>query len=291
MAVRALKVRDGSIPIPPPPPKDDIPDKSLYVSSKLTEDQKKQLVSSAEQFADILEWGGYMSSFSQAAKNVTHYRNGKGADRRLTSDEIENIQAELPTFRENKNKFLNQFLDDIARQFASADFMDACFILEEKPGDHWLGAYAKREESSKWYYAVGGFLFSFGAKAQVVNSPTAEREGMLRIRYKIYIYDRYNWDLGKDVTLPKRQIDAVDYATPGSIEPLKELPQTYPAKNYIETITNKNGTEFYEVSDSVMGSLAAAGKADFFDIRGETPEQYVNYGLPKKKEGEGNAKR
>lgn len=285
MAVRALKVGDGPIPVPPPPPNDDIPDRSLYISNKLTKDQKEQLISSAEQFADILEWGGYSSSYSQAAKNVKHYRHGKGADRRLTPEEVESIQSDLPTFQSNKNKYLNEFLDDIARQFAAGSFTTGCFILEEKPGDHWLGAYARPTESPKWYYAVGGFLFSFGAKAEVIKTPTEDEGGTLKIRYKVYIYDRYNWDLGKDIKLPKREVDAVDYATPGSIEPLKELPQTYPAKNYIETVANEDGSESYQVSDSVMGSLAAAGKADFFDIRGETPEQYVNYGLPQKKKG------
>lgn len=282
MAVRALKVEDGPIPVPPAPPNDDIPDRSLYISGKLTPEQKDQLISSAEQFADILEWGGYSASYSQAAKNVKHYRNAKGADRRLTAEEVADIQSELPTFQSNKNKFLNQFLDDIARQFATSSFSTGCFILEEKPGDHWLGAYARPSESPKWYYAVGGFLFSFGAKADVIKVPTEKEDGVLRIRYKVYIYDRYNWDFGKNVTLPKNKVDAIDYATPGSIEPLKELPQTYPPKNYIETVESEGGAAQYEVSDSVMGSLATVGKADFFDIRGETPEQYVNYGLQKK---------
>ncbi|MGV1828571.1 hypothetical protein [Agrobacterium vitis] len=276
MPVKAKKVETGPIPRPPHPPVDDVGDKSTYINSKLTPEEKEKLISSAEQFADILEWGGYDSRFSEAAANVKHYREGNGSDRKLSSDEIRDIETSLPTFSENKNKFLYQFLNDISDQFKNDKNLNvACFILEEKPGDYWLGATAKPSQSPKWHYAMGSFLFSFGARAEVMKIDG--KETGLKIKYKVYIYDRYNWDMGKTVSVPKTAIDLADIATPGTIEPLKKynlgLPD-FPNSHYIDTDGDK-----YVVSDGVMGSLSAANKANFFDIVGETPELYVNYGL------------
>jgi len=280
MPVKAFQVptSTGAIPVPPRPPNDDVANKSAYINSKLTAEQKDQLISSAGQFADILEWGGYSSDFSEAAENVKHYRTANGTDRTLNVQEMSSIENDLPKFKANKNKYLNEFLDDVARQMTANKLTVGCFILEEKPGDYWLGAYATPDQSKKWFYAMGGFLFSFGARAEVLMPTPTFPHRTLKIKYKLYIYDRYNWDLGKTINITKK-IDYVDYMTPGSIEPLKKTElENQPGHHYIDD--NPKDPEKYVVSDSVMGSLAAAGKAQFFDIRGESPEQTINYGMP-----------
>lgn len=60
------------------------------------------------------------------------------------------------------------------------------------------GGYNYKEESWNWFYATGGYV-SWGKGTVVVKAGTAGREYDLDFEYKLY--DRYNWDGGKEVTI------------------------------------------------------------------------------------------
>ena len=58
----------------------------------------------------------------------------------------------------------------------------------------WTSFYATEAISSDWFFALGGFSVS---ATGVVNKATSGNT----VRYKIHVFDRYNWDTGKSVTI------------------------------------------------------------------------------------------
>jgi hypothetical protein len=58
----------------------------------------------------------------------------------------------------------------------------------------WSTYYATKEQSWDWFYAIGGFSYS-------VTGVVTKSSGGGSLKYKIHIFDRYNWDAGKSVDI------------------------------------------------------------------------------------------
>ncbi|GAB3577939.1 hypothetical protein GCM10027445_44360 [Amycolatopsis endophytica] len=65
----------------------------------------------------------------------------------------------------------------------------------------WYGHYVSGAESKDWYYAMGGFRYSLTGVATV--HPPAEPGGQpeIEVDYRTHVYDRYNWDHGKQTQI------------------------------------------------------------------------------------------
>lgn len=121
-----------------------------------------------------------------AAKHMRHFFRNTGSD--YTMD-LEGMIAELPTARSRLESEVSQAKE---------------FVEKLPPGTHQItsrklnGAYARKSESTNWYYAIGGFLTWGKGTATVSNGPSG-RSYTLEFEFKFI--DRYNWDGGKQVTI------------------------------------------------------------------------------------------
>lgn len=59
--------------------------------------------------------------------------------------------------------------------------------------------YATRADSQDWFFAVGGFSYAHTASIRV--GPDADGNPIIRIEAQRHVFDRYNWDEGKSVTI------------------------------------------------------------------------------------------
>jgi hypothetical protein len=63
----------------------------------------------------------------------------------------------------------------------------------------WAGYYATKDESWDWYYGVGGYSYAYGAEVTVTQG--ADGQPQVEVNYQMHVFDRYNWDPGKVVTI------------------------------------------------------------------------------------------
>jgi len=63
----------------------------------------------------------------------------------------------------------------------------------------WQSDYATKSDSADWYFAMGGFSHAQTASVSVV--PGSDGSPIVQIDSKLHVFDRYNWDAGKAVTI------------------------------------------------------------------------------------------
>lgn len=121
-----------------------------------------------------------------AAKHMNHYFGNTG--RAFTLD-LESMLKDVPS----------------ARAAMEAEAMQAQDFVRTLPtGRHAItsrtaeGAYNEKTENKNWFFATGGYV-SWGKAEVVIKSGAAGREYEMDFEYKVY--DRYNWDAGKEVTI------------------------------------------------------------------------------------------
>lgn len=269
VALQPVSGRDRTIPVPSRPAKSDT-DPSRYIPRGMSDKDKAALREAALEWTDTL--GGFFATYASgrrpAADNINHYRHGGGKDRSYgesATDELQNtMNAEgKATDRSVASQFLKLIAErmqaggDITQKFLSLNMTAG----SPNYGTNWFGVTA--EGKTSWYYAVGSFKMAYGAHAVRKGAETT-------IRYRLFIYDRYNWDIegaiSKAVTIPS----SVEYALDeDEIEGAESL-QFNRYQKYFE----KSG-ETYTVTDALMGSLITTGDAHNFDIVGAGTIHYA----------------
>ncbi|KAH0563360.1 hypothetical protein GP486_002067 [Trichoglossum hirsutum] len=119
-----------------------------------------------------------------AAAHLEHYLGNTGSD---YNDSPETMMNDLPKFR------------DAAKALAQNEAAAAWNRILDASGElafssTWSGFYAEKDQSMDWYYSVGGFSFA-------VTGVVSKNGQSGSLRYKIHVFDRYNWDDGKSTTI------------------------------------------------------------------------------------------
>jgi hypothetical protein len=65
----------------------------------------------------------------------------------------------------------------------------------------WKGHYIGPEASKDWYYAMGGVQYSVTGMATVHPPDHPGGQPRVEMDYKTHVFDRYNWDGGKQVEI------------------------------------------------------------------------------------------
>lgn len=97
----------------------------------------------------------------------------------------------------------------------------------------------------------------------------------------MHIWDRYNWDSGKETPIPGNQLswlldeDEMDDIT-GMMAPAGPEAGSVPAA-YFQQLEDQDGNLSYMVNDSLMGALIESGDAANFDIVGSGNTQSITY--------------
>jgi hypothetical protein len=66
-------------------------------------------------------------------------------------------------------------------------------------GDRKSDVYCSQSQSRDWFFAIGGFTYWYTAEVQVL--PTEAGPPQITMIFTLHIFDRYNWDQGKAVTI------------------------------------------------------------------------------------------
>ncbi|THF47589.1 hypothetical protein [Allorhizobium terrae] len=282
--IQLVESSPNSIPRPPRLISPDNEAKSQYVSEALTAEEKKKLKNAAENMINVLVWGGrYKMGWSNSASdNLSHYVDGGGTKKVLTQDEISKLKRDGQDFSKRSDGNLFNFTKQIYEDFASGSKTFQGYISlnpESKSiNKNWFGASTK--QGTEMFYAMGGFSYAFGAIAQ---RKEWNGQPIVEIRTKVYIYDRYNWDRNKMVTVPKAETDIANKVINlggGSFDVLEDTTFPFPdggIANYLGETTGRNGEKEYVITDALPGILTSLGNAGAYDIVGEGPEIVQKY--------------
>jgi hypothetical protein len=119
-----------------------------------------------------------------AERNMRHYLGDSGSDLTVTP---ESMMGGLPTFR--------TAVKALAQNEAAAAYKRISGKSGEKAfSSPWQGFYATKDMSWDWFFAIGGFSYS-------VTGVVTKTSGGGSLRYRVHIFDRYNWDQGKSVDI------------------------------------------------------------------------------------------
>jgi hypothetical protein len=131
-----------------------------------------------------------------AARNMLHFLNGTGETLELDVDRILHDDA---NFRTEINAIHIAGNQDAWRQQALETF-------EKAGGDKTVvvpvesDSQGREFQTSEWFHAVGSHQQNVSGMVTV--TPGADGEPKISLDYQVNVWDRYNWDEGKAVTLP-----------------------------------------------------------------------------------------
>ncbi|MDQ3404536.1 MAG: hypothetical protein M3548_14290, partial [Actinomycetota bacterium] len=147
----------------------------------------KALATDAAAAADSIGW-------THAAKNLEHYLNNSGDDARVDPNAM---MRDAPGFHGQVDKTTAGELRRIADEAAA----NGTYGKPVQFSTGWKGYYIGPEESKDWYYAMGGVQYSVTGVAVV--HPPEQPGGQPRVEmdYQTHVFDRYNWDGGKQTQI------------------------------------------------------------------------------------------
>ena len=134
---------------------------------------------------------GNLAAGEDATKHLEHYFNNTGNELHIN---LKKMIDSLPSLKLLYEEELAE-----AKQFAAS----------LPAGSHWItsskvrSGYARKKENSNWFYAVGGY--AYWGKAKVTVIPTGNQR-TVKLEFNFKLYDRYNWDKGKKVTIGSYKI-------------------------------------------------------------------------------------
>lgn len=186
----------AEIPEPPPYPKPDEGAGEFGSDPGWTtiDDQLKEAV--ARDVANMAELLGH----TDAARHMRHYLNASGTDLDVDPDRI---MRDVQSFRDKVKRTVAGEIYGIAKKAPKG-------VEYEKPAEFvtkWLDAYLGQDETPNWFYALGGIRYSVTGVV-IVHKPAKKGDRPeVGAEYRVHVWDRYNWDGGKSVTIGPVTID------------------------------------------------------------------------------------
>jgi uncharacterized protein YukE len=167
----------GDADIPPPPPEPESDEGAGEFDSdpwwSIVDDLAKQALA-----YDAAEALGY----TDAARHLRHYLDESGDD--LTVDP-DHIMRDVPSFQSAADQTVATEIDRIAQDAAAS----------------WQGHYLTEQENPNWFYAMGGIQYSTTGVVTVHPPEHPGGQPRVEVDYQTHVWDRYNWDGGKAVTI------------------------------------------------------------------------------------------
>lgn len=131
---------------------------------------------------------------NNAARNMRHYLSNTGST--LGVDPAR-MKADLPAISRAMDASFNAQVRDVALAQVRANYDGKPMSFQITTP--WNGAYATKGMSQDWFYAIGGFSFAHTANVTVTPGPNGSAQ--VHIDSQLHVFDRYNWDGGKAVTI------------------------------------------------------------------------------------------
>lgn len=185
-----------------------------------------------------------LRGYDITASHMEHFLGNSGEPLRV---DVDRMLGDMPEFQQfAEQQYRQEVLGEVSRQIA-ANYNGQPMQFEVSTG--WRSDYyPDKGKYTDWYHGVGGFSYSHTAVVTVTPDP-AGGDPSVTVQYRVHMYDRYNWDAGKSVTLPSSGVGWIDDHTI--------------AGDYI--------------SDTQMGRLHAAGIAHEYELFGSSSSHFVTY--------------
>jgi hypothetical protein len=146
----------------------------------------------AGRLADAAEAIGY----EDAARHLRHYLSNTGKPlgvdpRRLLRD--------IDMFSYGAGRTRLQMVRELQRRLRRT--YDGTTTYAYEYGTPWRAIPSDPSvEGKNWFYALGGFSYSYTARATARPTPKGG-DPIVTVEYRLHVFDRYNWDTGKSVTI------------------------------------------------------------------------------------------
>jgi len=193
-----------------------------------------------------------------AARHMRHYLEGSGEP--LEVDVSQLLQDE-PAFQLQSRASLQTFVDGLESQI-QADYHGQPLTFQVT--SPWTPApYATSEN---WYYAMGGYSYAYSAEVNVTPPITPGGSPTVEVQYQMQVWDYYNWDKGKSVTIPRPTLPGTD------------IPISVPIPEEYQPHITEVGDSWH-VKDTALARLHLTGLAREYEITGQTEVITLNYTL------------
>ncbi|MFP4413735.1 eCIS core domain-containing protein [Coleofasciculus sp.] len=185
---------------------------------------------------------------TNAARHMRHYLNNTGTELNVSVDQmlrdLLGLQARFQTEIETATAEANS-------QIAAGDpTQHLRFALEGQRRNY----YARKSESEDWFFALGGFTYWYTAEIEVIPSSTSGANTTVNMIIELHVFDRYNWDKGKSVTIGPFVV---------TDESLGQLHRTGLAQEYeVNGISSPVTTSWTYSGSSSTPTLPTAGSHD-----------------------------
>lgn len=148
----------------------------------------------SEQVAYRLADAADAIGLNNAARHMRHYLGNSGGT--LAVDPTV-MRRDMPAIARAMDASFDAQIRDVAQVKVAGEFRGK--PMEFQITAPWNGGYATKGQSQDWFYAIGGFSYAHTANVRV----TANKDGSahVEITSSVHVFDRYNWDGGKAVTI------------------------------------------------------------------------------------------
>ncbi len=207
--------------------------------------------------AGALQWE-LVQDRPDAARNMRHYLEGSGEPLEVDVNQL--LQDEF-AFQLASEHSRQEFLQGVESRILAGYRGKPMAFGEVSP---WRAAPYSQTENS--YYAMGGFSYAYSAEVNVTPPLTPGESPTVAVSYQMHVWDYYNWDKGKFVTIPRPTL-------PGSDEPISiPIPAEYEA--HISELGDA-----WVVQDTALARLHLTGLAQEYEITGVTETSTLYYTL------------
>lgn len=145
-----------------------------------------------------------LRGYDITASHMEHYLGNSGQPMRV---DVNRMMNDMPEFRLAVEQQFRQDIWAVAQREINARYTGE--PLQFQLTSDWRSDYyPSKKDYPDWYFGVGGF--SYSQTAAVTVSPGPDGVPIVTIRSQVHMFDRYNWDAGKSVTLPSSGIQWID---------------------------------------------------------------------------------
>ncbi len=187
-------VANSSFPQPPAPVEPPQPTKGDGSGPWRVDEPSEQDRESEEDFYELAD-KAELIGLTDAARHMRHYLDGTG---KTLNVDVDRVLDGVGQGRDASDATLSEALSGVRERVGAYDGKRLVIPFESP----WLVATAGKANETNWYYAMGSF--SVSQSGVVIVEPPSEPGGepTVRIEYRTHVFDRYNWDPNKKVTIP-----------------------------------------------------------------------------------------
>jgi hypothetical protein len=126
---------------------------------------------------------------------MRHYLGNTGSPLTVNVDNMMRDVPDLATAYTEQQKLAMEAANKRIAQMGQITQTQKFQLTGERMSD----VYCDQGTSADWFYAIGGFTYWYTAEVTVI--PKKGGAPQVQMVFTLHVYDRYNWDQGKSVTI------------------------------------------------------------------------------------------